>query len=238
MNKINKIALITGGSKGIGLEIAYQLGLEGYYVIIAARNENENCIKRLNEKNIKNEFVKLDITSDESIKNLKKYIKNKYKKLDVLINNAGIAKSSKINATTRDEYLDIYSTNVASVAIIMEEFYELLNNGNIVNVSSSRGSCTRTMDPNSTPPIVIPYSVSKSALNLLTIIYSQKFKNIKVNAVSPGYCVTNLNNFKGTKSAADGAKVAVKIAMMGNDSPTGGFFEMEGDDKEPKQVPF
>jgi len=97
--------------------------------------------------------------------------------LDVLVNNAGIGKSYKPNPTLRQVFLDIYDANVAGIAVVIETFTDLLKKSahpRIVNVSSSRGSVTRTLDPNSAPQRVPAYSISKAALNLLSVIYSQK----------------------------------------------------------------
>jgi len=132
----------------------------------------------------------------------------------------------------RDHFIDVYSVNVAGPAVVIETFTDLLRKSphpRIVNVSSARGSIQRTLLPTSPPQQHLPYSISKSALNMLTVIYAQKLPGFKVNACSPGHCATEFNGFTGKKSASAGAKSAVVLATLGDDGPTAGFFEIEGD---------
>ena len=240
------IALVTGGTKGIGLQVALQLGKEKFYnesihIIVTARSPNEQAFTQFKEEGISYEYLPLDLASDQSIFDLKKTIKEKYGKLDILINNAAVASSPKKDPSLRDSYLDIYSVNVAAVAIIMDEFKELLEQSKhprIVNVSSTLGSLAVAQLPNSPQKLYTTYTITKSALNMLTIIYSQKFAefNIKVNATCPGYCATELNGYQGTKTPQEGAKVIVRMALIKDDGVTGGFFNLEGQAENPEVI--
>ena len=92
--------------------------------------------------------------------------------------------------------------------------------------------------PNSPQKLYTAYSITKTALNMLTIIYSQTFaeSKIKVNCVCPGYCATELNGYQGTKTPQEGAKVIVSLALIGDDGSTGGYFNMEGEHTTPQAI--
>jgi NAD(P)-dependent dehydrogenase (short-subunit alcohol dehydrogenase family) len=237
---MTEVALITGANKGIGFEIAKQLGSKGFYLILGCRNTSsgEEALNKLVQDGAKGEVVALDVSSDESIANAFKVVQDKHDHLDVLINNAGIGRSSDPNASVRQSYLDVISVNVAGVAILIDTFAPLLLKSKaprVVNVSSARGSLTRNDSPNFPPTISVPYVISKAALNLMNIEYSKKYPAIKVNVVSPGHCNTAFNGYRGTKNPADGAKVAVSLACL-EITESGGFWEIEGDSQQPTRV--
>jgi NAD(P)-dependent dehydrogenase (short-subunit alcohol dehydrogenase family) len=100
----------------------------------------------------------------------------------------------------------------------------------IVNVSSSMGSLTRAGDPASELPPILGYNSSKAALNSVTVTYAKAIRDtpIKVNAACPGYCATDINGHSGPRSAAQGAAIAVRLATLPADGPTGGFFDDDG----------
>ena len=127
------------------------------------------------------------------------------------------------------QFAIIYQTNVFAVVTVTNAFLPLLRKApaaRIVNVSSTRGSFTKIKPV----PRTAAYSSSKSALNALTTHYAEELKDtpIKVNSVCPGFCATDLNNHRGTKSAAEGAVIAVTMGMLPADGPTGGNFDGDG----------
>lgn len=133
-----------------------------------------------------------------------------------------------------EAYTSILNTNVTSVALMINAFTSLLrvakSGGRVINVSSARASLTRSTEGKLPPSVVIPYNVSKTALNMLTVEYSKLLApEIRVNAVSPGHCKTAFNGYRGTKDPKDGAKVVVELAVGKGVDFTGGFWEVEED---------
>lgn len=229
----NKIALVTGANKGIGYEIAAQLAALGMTVVIGARDtrRREEAAKALNV-----ESVALDVSDPASVQAAAKEIDERFGRLDVLINNAAITGGSydppsKIDL---DIVRQVFETNVFGVISVTNAMLPLLSRSpapRIVNMSSGVGSFASMTDPggmvSSLPPSAT-YPVSKTALNALTLQYAKELDGILVNAVSPGYCSTDLNNHSGFRTPAQGAAIAVKLATLGAGGPTGGFFDDDG----------
>ena len=160
-------------------------------------------------------------------------------KLDVLVNNAGIADGSdwsrKPSETPLVDVRKVFDTNFLGVIEMMQAFLPLLRNsesGRIVNVSSTLGSLTLHSDSNSgfKDYLLLSYNASKTALNAATVQFANELKGtaIKVNAVCPGYVATDLNNHSGSRTTEQGARIAVKMALLGTDGPTGGYFNDAG----------
>eukprot|EP01112_Ceratiomyxa_fruticulosa_P013040 TRINITY_DN3646_c0_g1_i2.p1 TRINITY_DN3646_c0_g1~~TRINITY_DN3646_c0_g1_i2.p1 ORF type:complete len:233 (+),score=53.77 TRINITY_DN3646_c0_g1_i2:203-901(+) len=224
-----QIALVTGGTKGIGFEICKALGVRGYFVLVAGRSKTEDAVKLLTEQGVKAEGILLDVTSDSNIQNAFDYISQKYGKLDVLVNNAGIGASSKKEASIRDQFADVIDTNVASVVILTDIFARIISKGgHIINVSSVRGSATRNSDPNFPPTQNLAYSASKAALNIISIEHAKKYPELRINSVSPGHCATDFNGFHGKKKASEGAFVVIEL-IEGRIEGSGGFWEFENE---------
>ena len=235
-----QVALVTGGTKGIGLQIAKQLAQKGIHVIFTARTEVQKATQEVREAAAGSsvDFVVMDVNSDKDIESARDFVSKKYGKLDILINNAAIATLAGVSV--RDEFLATYNANVAGIAVILDTFYELLKKSahpRVVNVSSSVGSLKRGVDAIFPADKGIAYRATKAALNLLTVIYSQKFKEVKINAICPGYCNTELNGFSGYRDPAVGANVAVKLALEDKES-TGSFFEISDNATELTVVPW
>jgi NAD(P)-dependent dehydrogenase (short-subunit alcohol dehydrogenase family) len=234
------VVLITGANQGIGFETAKKLAAEheDYQVIMTGRRkaaieEASAKIVATGRKNV--EALVLDVRSDESIHAAAKYVEEKYGRLDVLINNAGIAYPG--GPASRQTWLDILDTNVVSVALITEAFIPLLEKSKvtkrIVNVSSNVSSLTMKLNPAShTHKLEYgPYTCSKPALNMLTAHYVTRYledPTWKINITCPGYCATNLNNFGGLLDSATGAINSVRLATLGPDGPTGTFTDKNG----------
>ena len=235
-------ALITGANQGIGLEIARGLGQIGFSPILGCRSlsKAQEAAKILaTESNVNTKIVLLDVTSDDSIAAARNSIENlcceTEGSFDLLVNNAGIA--TGLSSSVRENYTMILDTNVASIAVMMDTFIPLLQQsqhklgGHIINVSSTRGSLILNAENKLPPSQSIPYSVSKAALNLLTVDYARNFKGkVRINAINPGHVATALNGYTGRKSVKDGAKVVLQVAVS-PDVETAGYFELEGTEK-------
>jgi NAD(P)-dependent dehydrogenase (short-subunit alcohol dehydrogenase family) len=231
----SKIALVTGANKGIGKEIARQLGGLGMTVLAAARDANrgEAAARELSGDGIDVRPLLLDVTDEESVAAAAKQIESDWGRIDVLVNNAGIL-TDPSGASTED-FLRTYQTNVIGVVNVTNAMLGLLREGSdsrVVNMSSELGSVALLADPTtrfSTMPFYA-YNSSKAALNAVTVMFANAVRadGIKVNAVSPGYCATDMNDHQGTLTAAQGAALTVRFATLPQDGPTGEFHGQEG----------
>lgn len=244
-----KKALITGANKSIGFETARQLLQQGFYVYLGSRNlENgQKAVEQLKSEGLTNvEAILIDVTNDNSVRNVRMKIGKKTNILDVLINNAGINGGMPQTALTAkiDQFKAAYEANVYGVVRVTQAFIDLLKNSpepRIVNVSSSQGSLTLHSDPNykyyNFKGAV--YHSSKAALNMYTInlAYELRETNFKVNAVSPGFTKTDFNNNRGTGTVGDAGKRIVKYAVIDKNGPTGKFF-CEETNPETGEIPW
>jgi NAD(P)-dependent dehydrogenase (short-subunit alcohol dehydrogenase family) len=232
------IALISGANKGIGYEIARGLGAKKIKVLVGARDEarGQAAAEKLKAEGADALFVKLDVTDPGTIQHAAEWIETEFGRLDILVNNAGIgewgAKPSEIDLA---KVREVYDTNVFGPIAMTQAMLPLLRkskHGRIVNVSSSLGSLTLSSDLTSpfADFLALGYNTSKSALNSMTIQFAKELRNtpIKVNAICPGYCATDINGNSGPRSAAQGAVAAIQYATIGQDGPTGGYFNDQG----------
>lgn len=238
MDIAKKTALITGANQGLGFETAKQLAQLGYYVYLGCRNKSKgnSAVEKLNELGFDNvEFIEIDVTDISSIKSAKQALETNTQKLDVLINNAGIAGEQPQNMSTgeMDNLRKVFETNFFGTVQTTQQFIDLLKNSDeprIINVSSGLASLTYH---SSSPDFAIyaAYSCSKTALNAFTVMLAKEYlnTNFKINCVEPGYTSTNLNNFQGTQTVEQGVEVIVKYATISNDGPTGKFLNKEGE---------
>lgn len=238
MGENKKIVLITGANKGLGFETARQLAEKDYTVLIGARDESRGAeaAEKLKSEGFDAEFVKIDATDTNTINAAAQLVSEKYGKLDVLINNAGIALDSgeKASEVSEDTLRKTFDTNFFGVIAVTQAFLPLIkksNDGRIVNVSSGLGSLTQNSDPKwgfyEVKPLA--YNSSKTALNAFTVILAHELRDagIKVNSADPGYTATDLNNNSGPKTVAEGASIIVDLATL-PDGATGGYFDDRG----------
>lgn len=237
------VILITGANQGIGLQVAKELATQDFIVLVGSRNfeKGETAAKSIGAAA---HAVQLDVTDQTSITNAAERIRKEFGRLDILINNAAISNTNKQPGMSVEEYakltrpsnvsLDemrtVWETNVFGVVAVTQAMLPLLREApaaRIINVSSGVGSLTRNSDPNfiyrsTFGPV---YPASKTALNAITLAMAIELEpeNIKVNAVSPGFTKTNLNNYAGTETVEEGAKEIVRLTLLGADGPTGTF---------------
>ncbi|MFI5983652.1 SDR family oxidoreductase [Streptomyces sp. NPDC051555] len=234
------IALVTGANKGIGHEIAVGLGALGWSIGVGARDDRrrEAAVERLRAVGVDAFGVPLDVTDDASVSAAARLIEERAGRLDVLVNNAGISGEMPQEPTRVDPATirTVVETNVIGVVRVTNAMLPLLRRSaspRIVNMSSSLGSLTRqsgTAAESNTGPVVAAYAPSKTFLNAVTLQYARELSgtNILINMGCPGYVATDLNGFHGVRTPEQGAAIAIKLATLPDDGPTGTFFEDAG----------
>ncbi|MFI1471430.1 SDR family NAD(P)-dependent oxidoreductase [Streptomyces wuyuanensis] len=227
--------LITGANKGLGHETARRLVSAGHTVYIGSRDADRG---RRAAEELGARTVLIDVTDDDSVAEAVKAVEADGG-LDVLINNAGIeartADGGVVGAgeETAESMRRLFETNVFGVVRVTHAFLPLLRRSAapvVVNVSSSLGSLARVTAPDS-PAHAYPglaYPASKAAVNMITVQYAKAFPAMRINAVEPGYTATDLNRRTGTQTVEQGAEIIVRMAQVGPDGPTGGYFDAEG----------
>ena len=232
------IALVTGANKGIGYEIAAGLGALGWSVGVGARDEarREAAVQKLRAGGADAFGVPLDVTDDASVAAAARLLEQRAGRLDVLVNNAGVTGGLPQTPTTVDLSVvrTAVETNVIGVIRVTNALLPLLLRSaapRIVNMSSSVGSLTKQTTPGAeTGPISAAYAPSKTFLNALTVQYAKELRdtNILINAACPGYCATDLNGLRGVRTPEQGAAIAIRLASLPGDGPTGAFFDEDG----------
>lgn len=236
----NRIALVTGANKGIGLEIARQLAQAGVFVIIGARDPGRAnaAVDDLAQQGLAAQFVRIDLTDEACIAAAAETIRAEHGKLDILVNNAGIVDAEDAPPTTSSPKAvrRIMDTNFVGTLVVTQAMLPLLRQSlaaRIVNLSSSLGSLTLNGDPTSPyySARLIGYNASKAALNMLTVQLSEELRDtpIVVNSVSPGYVKTDLTGHGGFLTAEEGAKLPVEYALLGEGAVSGRFVEASGE---------
>lgn len=237
MQTHSRIALVTGGTRGIGFETVRQLAEAGVHTLLAGRNRAKavDAALQLQAKGLPVEALALDVTDAGSIAAAVAEVTRKHGRLDILVNNAGIfiegfAKTP--SEQTLDTWRDTFEANVFGVVAVTRALLPLLREspgGRIVNVSSELGSVALHSDPAS--PIhgfkVPAYNVSKSALNAWTAHLAHELRStaIKVNAIHPGSVKTDMNS-SGELDVVEGAKTSVAMALLGAAGASGSFVHL------------
>jgi NAD(P)-dependent dehydrogenase (short-subunit alcohol dehydrogenase family) len=231
-------ALVTGANKGIGYEIAAGLGALGWSIGVGARDETrrEAAVAKLRAGGVDAFGVPLDVTDEASVAAAARLIEGRTDCLDVLVNNAGVTGGSPQEPTMVDlaTVRTAVETNVIGVISVTNAMLPLLRRSaspRIVNISSRLGSLTlQTSAGIRTDVISAAYASSKTFLNAVTIQYAKELRgtNILINAACPGYTATDLNGFRGVRTPEEGAAIAIRLATLPDDGPTGGFFNDAG----------
>ncbi|MFD5468977.1 SDR family oxidoreductase [Streptomyces sp. NPDC127105] len=229
--------LITGANKGLGYETARRLIAAGHTVYVGSRDEarGRDAAERLGDGA---RAVQLDVTDDASVAAAARTIEADGG-LDVLVNNAGVEARGPDNGVaaaadvTADLMREVFETNVFGTVRVTHAFLPLLRRSAspvVVNVSSGLASLTYVADP-AHPASAYPgvaYPASKTALNMLTVQYAKAFPAMRINAVEPGFTKTDLNGNTGTQTVEEGAEIIVRMAGLGPDGPSGGYFDVTG----------
>ena len=227
-----KIALVTGANKGIGRQIAQQLGELGYTVLVGSRDlaRGQATAKELVADGIDAEAVQLEVTDEGSIRTAAKDLERDHGRLDVVVNNAAIIADGDTAASEipADVLRRGYETNVVGLLAVTQVMLPLLRKGaaaRIVNLSTGLSSLTQVGDPAERASTVrmAGYQSSKIAVNLVTVMLANELRGtgILVNAADPGKCATEMGGLDTPRTPAEGAAVAVRLATLGPDGPTG-----------------
>jgi NAD(P)-dependent dehydrogenase (short-subunit alcohol dehydrogenase family) len=242
MTTSKRIALVTGGNKGIGLEISRNLSAAGCTVLLGARNpeRGKKAVRTLEQSGLSDvHFIEIDVTSQDSITAAAKQIETQFGRLDILMNNAGVGAPGDglPGVADLDAVQRVFDTNFFGALRVVQTMLPLLRKsaaGRIVNVSSGLGSLSLNSDPSSSHynAKLMGYNASKAALNMLTVhlAYELRGTKIKANSANPGYTKTDLNGNRGTQPVEVGAIAATRLALLDDDGPTGGSFSKEGPD--------
>jgi len=241
--KIERVALVTGANRGIGFEIARQLALKKMTVLMGARHAERGMAaqNKLADQGLDAHFIPIDVTDPTTMEAAIGRIKDKFKRLDVLVNNAGIMLDAEtrlleLSAILFQNTLEINTVgplllSQACVPIMKKNGY-----GRIVNMSSTLGSLTDIANPDSAHAEVQSpaYRLSKILLNGITVILAKELRgtNILVNSACPGWVQTEMGGDQAPISPEQGAITPVWLATLPDDGPSGGFF------REQQPVPW
>ena len=233
-----KIALVTGGNRGIGFEICRQLAENGCMVILGSRipARGEEAVASLHNAGLANvRYMHVDMNDSGTFVAVRDAIEKDYGRLDILVNNAAIFIDGrdKVNVLPMSVLRETFEANFFNLIEFTQLLLPLIQKspaGRIVNQSSILGSLTIHSQPDS--PIrnakAFAYNSSKTALNAFTVHLAHLLENtpVKVNSSHPGNVRSDMNP-RGELSVEEGARTAVELALLADDDPTGGFFYRE-----------
>lgn len=235
-----KIALVTGATRGLGFETARQLGREGVFILLGARDlaSGKEKADTLRAEGLAVEAIEIDLNRPDTIDAAASSIGERFGRLDILINNAGILLLDTDDfpgVVATDAMRETLEVNFISTVIVTQKMLPLIRqaaSGRIVNLSSSVGSLWWNGDPGNPNPNVkwLGYAASKAAVNMLTVQLAFELRDtpIKVNSICPGYVMTDLNRGGGYVTIEDGVKASVKYALLDDAGPSGRFFNTQG----------
>ena len=223
-----RVALVTGGNRGIGLEVCRQLAVRGIRTLLTARREDKGrqAARALAEQGLPVSFCPLDVTDEHSVARAVDYAVHELGRIDILINNAGVALDFDVRGL--DVEMSVVRTTMAInvygplcltqrvVPVMRAQRY-----GRVVNVSSGLGSFSRLAAGK------LAYRLSKASLNAMTKIFADELAdtNILVNAVTPGWVRTHLGGIRAERSVEQGAEGILRLATLPDDGPRGKFFK-------------
>ncbi len=234
MNDNERVAVVTGSNRGIGLEIVRQLSKLGMHVVLTSRDEAKGLkvCEDLHTQELPVRYYQLDVTHAASIDKLKDFVTKEFGRCDILVNNAGIFPDSgnasdnswpSVLETSIETMRKGMETNVYGPVLLSQAFIPLMkknNYGRIVNLSSGMGQLTNM---NGFCP---SYRISKTSINALTRILAEELKetNILVNSMCPGWVKTDMGGPNATRPLEEGADTAIFLATLPDDGPSGQFF--------------
>jgi len=215
-----RVALVTGANRGIGREVARQLAAQGFTVLATARDagRGEAAAREL-AGDVR--FVRLDVTDQDTVRAAAAYLAETFGRLDVLVNNAGVTgiprgQRKELDELTVENLRTVLETNFVGVFAVTQAMLPLLRkaSGRVVNLTSALATFGRVVPDGAQRPDLLPYLTAKSAMNMASVVYAAALKDSGVRAysVSPGYVATDMNNFAGTKTVEEGARVVVNVA--------------------------
>ncbi len=223
----DRVALVTGAYRGIGLEVARQLARRGFATVLTARDalKAEAAAGALTKEGLKVVPFPLDVTDPESVRGAARFVEERFGRPDVLVNNAAVLYDTWQHAADADleTVREAFETNTLGAWRVAQAFIPLLRksgHGRLVNVSSESGSLA--VMGGGTPA----YSVSKVALNALTRMLADELRasRILVNSVCPGWVATEMGGPNAPRSVEEGAASVMWAATLPDDGPSGGFF--------------
>ncbi len=223
-----KIALVTGGNKGIGFELVRQLAQAGLHVILTARDPQRGSAaqQKLQDEGYTVDFYPMDVTDESQIHQVAQQVQEKHGRLDILINNAGIyaEEDDAITKVAPEVVRATLETNTIGPLLVTQAMLPLLRGSgaaHVINVSSGYG---QLHDMEGGAPAA--YKISKTALNAITRIFAGELKRhgISVNAVCPGWVRTDMGGPNASRSVSEAASGIVQLALKRENVPTAGLF--------------
>ena len=231
-----RIAVVTGGNKGIGFEICRQLARRGVNVVLTARSPRRGtqAARTLQREGLNVIFHALDVTAPEQIRALARYMETAHGRCDVLVNNAGIALdrySQSVLDTPARLFQDTLETNFYGPLRLCQALMPMMfrrRYGRVVNLASGMGQLEDMQDGSAA------YRVSKTALNALTRMAAAAAgnRNVLVNSMCPGWVRTDMGGPDAARGVEKGAETARWLATLPDGGPTGGFF------RDRKRIPW
>lgn len=211
---MNKVVIVTGASRGIGREIAKELAKKGYTVIANYNKSEKQAIElkeELEKENIKIDIFKADVSKRSETQKLVEYTINKYRKIDVLINNAGISQIKEFTQITDEDWNTMINNNLNSVFYMTQEVCKNMihnKNGCIINISSIWGVVGASCE--------VHYSVSKAGIDAMTKSLAKEMgpSNIRVNSIAPGIIDTKMNK-KLSQEEINNIKEEIPLKKIG-----------------------
>ena len=227
MVKDTKVALVTGGNRGIGYELVKQLALNGFNVILTSRNpeRGHKAAQKLKESDLDVSFLEMDVNNQESIHQAAVTVNERYGRLDVLINNAGVYLDENEKLFDMDPSIleKTMATNFFGAYHVIRSFIPLMEKqgyGRMINVSSEYGAMSEMSYQG-----VSAYKLSKLALNGFTQLAAAEIKgDIKINAVDPGWVSSDMGGPSAPRTPKQAAESILWLATSGPEGPNGGFF--------------
>jgi len=236
-----RIALVTGANKGLGFETSRQLAQQGITVLMAGRSSTRGkaAANKLRDEGLNAQFIQLDVTKPEQIRNAVSEIKRRYGKVDILVNNAGTS-VDEAHGHNSTETVSIkalrktFDVNFFGLVELTQKLLPLIKKsdaGRIVNVSSILGSMMIHSGQGGMSYKPFAYDASKTCVNAFTIHLAAAFSgtNVKINSAHPGWVRTDMGGSGAPLSPEEGARTAVRLATLDANGPTGKFFHGENE---------